>query len=172
MNGAIYSLACRCTHYNQDLCARGAKLLLQLLVQHFDNHHAAHPGGFLGTSPVKSRIDRELQATELAPPSRAAAETATARATGTTTAAGVGAGADPSPRKARRKRAVSAALYRGEYYRPVLVQPVLVFCWYLCLNGLLLLLRLFLPARVKEMAIQMNWTASVPTFYQESDTAL
>lgn len=98
-----FSYIFRCTRFNNDLSRCGAKLLLQLLVQHFDAYHAAAPGGFL---PVN------VTAGHLSANSTAATTTATTAAQASSGGGG-GGGADPSPRKARRKKALSATAFRG-----------------------------------------------------------
>ena len=74
---------------------------------------------------------------------------------------------DPSPRKERRRKALKSSLNRGmrtlHIYGPALALHVWIPDWFIFHDFLCIL------DRAHQMAVQMNWTESVPTFYQESD---
>lgn len=147
----------RCTYYNNDLSRRGALALLQLLLKHFDTHHSSAPGGFLPSSSVGA-----VTASPSAPRKRT-----TPAGPGSTISAkppSSAAGTDPSPRKARRKKQLSAAAYRG-------ISPISTLCQLHAVLYTRPYCSLFsLRAdRVRQMAIQWSWAESVPSYYQDSD---
>jgi hypothetical protein len=106
---------CRCTQYNNDVSRRGALLLLQLLVQHFDKHHIAPPGGFLARTNTSSASTSKSTVKGQGGGNNTTG-VAAASQQNTSPNAG-GGGVDNTPRKVRRKKALSAAAYRGRNTR-------------------------------------------------------
>ena len=146
----------RCSHHNEDLSRRGALRLLTLILElHSEQQQAlavaqaAEVGGFMPsaeTTSVSGGSGAEKDCGSCVVSARSAVNLA-------------GTSKELSPRKDRRRKSLKANFHRGSLKH----DTCLVF------HQLTYGTAKYLADRAHQMAIQVNWAESVPSFYQESD---